>query len=570
MTALQSETATGTGIKKPVFREYFLFLYGFVLGAVLFFAIYGFRVFNPAENSWIFNVSDPDIRQHYLGWCHYRNAPWSFPFCIVDSLSYPYPVSCLWTDSIPLFAVIFKLFAPILPETFQYLGLYGCLSMALTGGTAALLLKRVTEGYAGEQFIPLLGVFPFVLSFPLFQRMFYHTSLTAHYFILLSLLFWLDKAESRSLKTLCLRWGLLSLVVILIHPYLWAMVSLIAVFSLIEDCYVNRIWYRPAAVCACLAGTAFLGLFAEGAFYGHVSASYGTGGYESNLNTLFNPLGLGRIYSALPLETPTQYEGYGYLGLGMLILTGLSAVLLIFALKKRGTLRGLFRTRPKAVLFAFAALFFFVLACIPHIALGAVKLVHLPLPGLLGKIIGIFRSTGRFIWVSVYILITGAFAVLSRKGKEALVVPAVLICVLIQLFDISGAVGERFKFFHSEFREIPTDFDDPKLMAVMDRYRHFIFTYDDLLFTMDTAYFAYLNRMTLNKFYYARNNDEDVKAELTRSMDAVREGHPAKDVIYLFNEETFKEYKSSVLHFYLIDGKILGTAEAVPGLDELK
>ncbi len=561
---------TGTDTEeRSVFREYPLFFYGFAVGAILFFIIYGFRVFDPAENRWIFSVTDPDIRQHYLGWCHYRNAPWSFPFCIVDSLSYPYPVSCLWTDSIPLFAVIFKLFDPILPGTFQYLGLYGCLSMALTGGSAALLLKRVTRGCAGESFIPLLGVFPFILSFPMIQRMFYHTSLTAHYFILLSLLFWLDDAEKRSLISICLRWGILSLIVIMIHPYLWAMVTLIALFSMIWDYYVNRSRLRPAIVFLCLAVTAFFGLYAEGAFTGHVSASYGTGGYESNLNTLFNPLGMGRIYPALPLETPTQYEGYGYLGMGMLILTGIAAALLIHALIRRKTLKGLWRAHPKAALFSLAALCSFILSCIPHIAFGSFSLVHLPLPGIIGSLVGIFRSTGRFIWVGVYILMTGTFGILSRRGKESFTVPAVLLCLLIQLFDLSGVLGSKYTLFHSQFKEIPTDFDDPALMAVMDRYDHFIFTYDDLLFTMDTAYFAYQHDMTLNKFYYARNNDEDVKAELTRSMDAVSEGHPAGDVIYLFNEESMEKYRDTVLHFYLTDGKILGTAEAVPGLEEI-
>ncbi|MBO5551261.1 MAG: hypothetical protein J5966_04820, partial [Lachnospiraceae bacterium] len=180
----------------------FIFLYGLFAGALMFIAVYGFKVINPMYDAWIFATSDPDIKQHYLGWCHFRTSPWSFPIGLIDSLSYPFPQSCLWTDSIPLFAIFFKLFRGILPEIFQYLGLYGLISMALMGGFSALLVERVTRGTSGERILPFLGVFPFILSAPVLQRMFYHTSLSAHFFIIIALLIMLDNPHEYPVRKL--------------------------------------------------------------------------------------------------------------------------------------------------------------------------------------------------------------------------------------------------------------------------------------------------------------------------------------------------------------------------------
>ena len=106
------------------------FLTGCLMGILCFAGVYGVKILNVTYDAWLLN-GDIDLMQHYIGWGHFRNSPWSFPFGLITTLSKPYPMSVIYTDSIPAVAVFFKFLSPVLPETFQYFGLYGCFSFAM-------------------------------------------------------------------------------------------------------------------------------------------------------------------------------------------------------------------------------------------------------------------------------------------------------------------------------------------------------------------------------------------------------------------------------------------------------
>src|SRR5215831_10331388 len=95
------------------------------LGAALFLAAYGTAPLNPSNNVWL---QRGDRVHPVLGWYFYRNEPWHFPLGLLNDYARPFQISIGFTDSIPLFAFIFKLFSPWLSETFQYFGLWLCLS----------------------------------------------------------------------------------------------------------------------------------------------------------------------------------------------------------------------------------------------------------------------------------------------------------------------------------------------------------------------------------------------------------------------------------------------------------
>ena len=105
---------------------------GAAVGFVLFLIVYGFRVLDFTYDGWL--LTGKDLQQHYLGWKFFRKSPWTFPLGMHDSFTVPDSVSVLYTDSIPLFALFFKLLSPILPETFQYFGLFGLMCYILNGG----------------------------------------------------------------------------------------------------------------------------------------------------------------------------------------------------------------------------------------------------------------------------------------------------------------------------------------------------------------------------------------------------------------------------------------------------
>lgn len=114
-----------------------------VLAIIIFISMYGIHVINPLYTDWL--LSGGDLSQHYLGWRAYRNSSWSFPIGMVDVLAYPMKTSVIFTDSIPIMAVLFKIISPLLPDNFQYFGIWGVLCIILQMAFSARILKHSTE-----------------------------------------------------------------------------------------------------------------------------------------------------------------------------------------------------------------------------------------------------------------------------------------------------------------------------------------------------------------------------------------------------------------------------------------
>ena len=84
-------------------------LTGALLGALIFLLLYGVRVLDPTSVDWILNNPSPDPAQHYLGWELFRRSPVHLPYIGANyNAIYPFRTSVLFTDSLPLAALLFK------------------------------------------------------------------------------------------------------------------------------------------------------------------------------------------------------------------------------------------------------------------------------------------------------------------------------------------------------------------------------------------------------------------------------------------------------------------------------
>ena len=168
-------------------------LTGALLGALVFLVLYGVRVLDPVCVDWILNNPSPDPSQHYLGWVFYRRSGWHLPYLGANySAIYPYRTSILYTDSIPLLAVVCKLLGGVLPARFQYLGLWGLFCYAMQGGLAQALIARiggVRPQDTAKNRASVLGAGVLVLFPALNIRMFAHTALAANWLVLLAQLY---------------------------------------------------------------------------------------------------------------------------------------------------------------------------------------------------------------------------------------------------------------------------------------------------------------------------------------------------------------------------------------------
>ena len=535
-----------------------VFVLSALLGAIAFILVYGPYVLNPVYDGWIMGAVDRDLAQHYLGFCFYRSSPWSFPLGRITNASYPFDMSVIYTDAIPLLAFVGKLLDPVLPKTFQYLGIYGMLSMSLMGGTGGLLIYELT----GRACASVVSSLFYALSWTVLYRMFYHTSLTSQWLILIAAYMWLRLEPEADIRRSLSAYIALSAAAVLIHPYLWAMCTGIIIMSLIDYLMRSRDLRRTTVylIVYCLTGIICLWLF--GAFIGDTDASLGIGTFEANLNTFYNSMGM----AVLPgfSVAMRQYEGFGYLGVGILFL---AVCCVCIALVRRR----LPHVDPRRALFLITACIFILFSILPEISLNDRVLVELNLGRVYRYAAGIFRSNGRFIWPVCFFLMTAVISFVIRNIKGRSLALIVIFALLLQIADMMPFLKDRHEIYSASDRTYESYFDGhPALDEAMGQYDHIVADIGDagLDKYQDLNYYAYLHGMTTSNFYYARPIDDRMDSYLEALRQEMSDGIYDDDSIFIIGEEKLPLYQGLDLHFYEVDGRYIASHRPIPGLDE--
>lgn len=539
-----------------------------LLGALCFTAVYGIRVLNPCYDDWLLNRGD--LTQHYLGWCFFRRSAWTFPIGLTDGLAYPDYSSVIFTDSIPLLAVFFKLLSPLLPETFQYFGWWGLACFMLQGLFAAKLLDALHIGRVQI----LLGSLLFILSPTVIEKMFRHTALGGHWIILAAIyLFVRHRHLYRDIKKAALYWGLIGAYIGSVHMYLLPMCGafvcgFVLCGLLLEERLGNKIRHI-------LPGAAFtLGLSAAvyllGGFSTRADAgSSDLGEFSFNLNGFFNAKGYSRFLPSLATYHDGQYEGFAYLGLGVFILLAFALIYMAQLLYRRARM-GKRREEDRAfvlygTVYVLMSVGLILFAASPEVTFGDKLLFVLTDSSTLTHYWGMFRSSGRIVWPVCYLIDIGVIVCSDRLFTKKNAAAAVLaVCVLLQIFDISGKLlGSRKTFAREITYEAPLKSGIWAQLSEREVLAHIIWVSHNIDNNgiMHIAKYAYDNGLTMNNFYFARgiNANENTKKSLE---------NPTADCLYIFREDETQGIEAYGLYLYEADGYILGTVEAVEGNQE--
>lgn len=487
-------------IRERLQNPYLIFVLGCLLGSLVFVCIYGLAVVNVTNVAWLTDSSQAeglwDLTQHYLGWVFYRKSPWHFPLGLVEGL-YSQPVSIVYTDSIPLFALFFKMLSPLLPANFQYFGLFELLSYALMGGFGTLFVRAFSK----KGGICLLSSLFFVLSPVMLKRTFYHTALSAHFLILAAFCLWVwrgsflpeDASAEREKPGQITgrrwrytgRWIILLCLSALINAYFTPMILGIWLCSDLQEYLAKADKKDKELLVIYLAEVLAAGLilfvvsYLMGYFYGDVSAS--TTGLEElsfNLLQFFDPgndlcvidrrnyIFSKQNYSSLLPTLPTlsgwQEEGFAYLGFGMIFLliflVGYGIVRWIagkYRKSQEGESAQIGRAQKAnrrswiiSILVGF--LVFTFLALSPRASLGSRILYQISYPQVIYQALSVFRSTGRLIWPVYYGLLAlalyGMVFLLERsRGKFSL---GFLIGLLVlQVYDLYPGISYKHQAY---------------------------------------------------------------------------------------------------------------------------
>lgn len=535
-------------------------LTGALLGALVFLILYGVRVLDPTCVDWILNNPSPDPAQHYLGWVFYRRSGWHLPYLGANySAIYPYRTSILYTDSIPLLAVLGKLLGGVLPARFQYLGLWGLFCYAMQGGLAQALIARVggvRPGDTAKNWASVLGAGVLVLFPALNIRMFAHTALAANWLVLLALWLWLCAEQSENRPTaakLCLWWGILGLLCAGIHLYYLPMVGMVLVAACVQRALEKR---GPAAVVlpvASFCGAALAELFVLGAFAANF-AGY-SNGYLSgaDLANLFVP-GLG-----------ASWEQEIYAGLGTTIAVVLALAGLLVQHKQAGAF---FRRHKNVVIAALVLLVLDAIAAMGNtVTFAGRTLFTVPIPQALMDFWAMFSSCARLAWLAGMLLAVAACGLVLRFWQGAAAVLLAL-CAAAQGFGQRAELAKRFAAYHdAAYYENTTQLTDPawEQLAASGQFTHlafasFDFEHDEF---WDLAAFAADHGWTSNSFYMGHMDGNLAAVTLAGEMNAL-----APDTLYAFVDEDALARNDFALHYYRLDGVLLGSVEPIDGLTE--
>ena len=301
-----------------------LFVFALSAGLLNALTTVGPRVLNPLDTSWM--TGDPATA--YLGWAFFRLEPHlRIPIGWSSAIGYPFGTPVAYFDSIPLIATMGWIIRDLLPQDFQYFGLYFFVCSALQFYFGFKVSRRVC---GGRKLAGVLGGIFFLTAPPFVWRGFGHFALASHWLLLAAVDQLLSASEGLSWRRV--GWSAtLCFIAAAINPYVALMTLLVC-----SAAHVRSAMLGAGSATRCLAGIAVafcsvaLTLLLFGFIRGTALSQYTIGGiggydyYSMNLVSPIDPGHQGALLLAPQQIGPGQYEGYNYLGLGMLMLAVIS------------------------------------------------------------------------------------------------------------------------------------------------------------------------------------------------------------------------------------------------------
>ena len=568
-------------------REFFVrhltSIFGLVSGTAAFVWVTGGAIADPTRRDWLMLG---DSAQHYLGWAFFRDTPLvQWPLGANPKLGLEFASSIVFTDSIPLVAFLLKPFDAVLPETFQYLGLWIWACFVLQALVAMRLLAHLIADRTHQMLASLLFVLAPALSYRLVHQGYGHIALASHFLILGALCAYFSP------RSTTWWWAVLACAALLVQAYFVPMVLGVWVASLVRRRSGSRVVVRESAmVGAALGSVAVMSGFASlggRLFVGDSSVTPQDFPYRFRWQPMafVDPAtdfsrGWSRVLSD-QLELFGDVEGFTYLGSGVLLVV--APVVAAVSVWRRKVVSGKFVSVVLAVTSALAVVvpareFSTVVAVVVGVAIVAVladcvvRRRHLSLiaaatllaayamtmrPGIgrrtffeyglvpvLEQFTQTFRTHARAVWVAYYLVILGLVVVVTRRTTPRVATAVLALAVVVSVVDSSSAIdGVR-----SRFRDQPVwvnQLDDPMWSEVVAG-RDKVITYPPLNNDLEGRWihiedFVQRRGMATNAGYFSRWSIDTYVRENQALHDRLRAGLFDPDALYLIFEPSMWE-----------------------------
>ena len=445
-------------------------------------------------------TSGSDWTPDYMAWMFYRKAEWGFPLGVFTGYSYPETVSIGLTGSIPLFAIPFKMISGLLPDTFQYFGIWLLMCYILQAVFGYKLLQAIG---VKDKFNLMLGACFMVLSYSFLDRI-AHMNLCAHWQILAGLyLYFGEKNPNKALW----KHGLLIMASVWTHPYLIIFTMTISWAHFLRFYLEKKLTLLKGLLF--ILGSVVFTFIAWILIGNHVldssqAVGEGFGIFSANLNTFWTPKTSGPIMPAHPRYYETQFEGVAYMGIGVLLV-----ILFIPYLSWKYKFSWKLEKSKWAILAL--AICLFLLALSNKVTFNDYLILYYKLPDFIMEKLGILRASGRYVWLLHYLFMIHFILFIDKMGFNKnwkyIILSAVIILNIIDFWP-QLKQNKYTKEYHpviKEFKEdvwtdIISDAEDFIMHPAHERsYNRYA---DDMMF----ARVAGLNNQKFNSGHLARFN----------------------------------------------------------------
>ncbi|MBQ6343831.1 MAG: hypothetical protein IJI41_11955 [Anaerolineaceae bacterium] len=467
-------------------RKYFCMIFGCISSLIIILLVFSPQNVDPLNIDWVTNGGGDNL-QHYLGWRHFRNSTWNRYLLFMKNLNFPIGTSVIVTDSNPLFCLIFKLLKNLIPERFQFNGIWITLSYLLIGCFSSLIGWKITKKIS----LTIVSVIISILNPVVLQRALIHDSLTAHWLILAAIYLMLFEGTRWNF----VGWALLTFLTLLIHVYFIPMIAFVLILQTIRMMIKKRSALLIIVSLAAFVVPLCVGYFILG--YSHIlpqSGSYGE--LSMNLNAFINPDSIPSLLFPRPIQ-PLQYEGFNYLGLGLI-------VLIIFGMvigRKELAIQSTPYMLPVIGLILFA---------VSNEGYFDKHLIYrVELPERLYSSLSILRSSGRLVWPLYYLFLFVVIYVFAKvintaAGKRKMLIELLpLLCIIIQIVDLHGFLLQAAERFRNPTNVLP-ELSEEFVSAIPVHTKHLYCSDGDSKIVDAMSLFAADNHMTFNRSSNAR------------------------------------------------------------------
>lgn len=592
-----------------------------LLGFTVYALITRFRGLWPGDTEWLLPYwnSNIDSATHYLGWEFFRQAPLlQWPLGRSPNLGPGLGSSIAMTDSIPLFALIFKPLTFWFSSPFQYFGMWTLTCFILQ----AVFGWKLLSLWIADRIQLLLGTTLLVISPIFIDRLGFHLALAGHWVLVAALYLYFTEGQNY------LKWLILGCIATLVQPYLAMMVTVLYLADVArQSIRLRRLTYPSSLHVLGYFAVLFVSAWQSGLFFFGLSSTSALGfdTYSANGLTFVDP---GHLTYFRPLwssfvpdvmQDKGQYEGFNYLGSGLIVLS----IALFVSVFLRAKFRSKFLiavvlvvvpilgshgnpTQKTSVLLLLvlgiitwiivfekfkqdgvgtvsicvASLLFVAYSLSNKVFFGDLNVATYPIPGWFLGLVSRFRASGRALWPVTYLLTTLIISSVFLRYRKVLAVALVSVCLIFQVVESRHAIAVTASVFSRSGPDDP--YPAPLWNVLGERFSridvvlptnkpHLSPTNPDFVdregrLWRDLGTFALAHHLRLNSFYFARVPTAQLAQDAANLVTVVETSNYRSDTLYVFVDSDMWESAKANHRATDLVGILDGIPIVAPGL----